>query len=136
MHSTSPGPTWRGSAGGRPTCASPRDHGSTPFPTVPCLDLAVANPPYVADGSPDVDAAVREWEPHGALFAGADGLDAIRLLVGAAPRWVRPGGWLVVEIGADQGDAVARLLTDAGYSDVDIRPDLAGRDRIAIGRVS
>ena len=98
------------------------------------LDLAVANPPYVADGSPDVDAAVREWEPHGALFAGADGLDAIRLLVGAAPRWVRPGGWLVLEIGADQGDAVARLLTDAGYSDVEIRPDLAGRDRVAVSR--
>ena len=74
-------------------------------------DVVVANPPYVADGSPDVDAAVRDWEPHGALFAGPDGLDAIRLLVAAAPGRVRPGGWLVLEIGADQGPAVARLLT-------------------------
>ena len=98
------------------------------------LDLAVANPPYVADGSPDVDAAVRDWEPHGALFAGADGLDAIRQLIGAAPRWVRTGGRLVLEIGADQGDAVAELLTEAGYSDVEIRPDLAGRDRVAVSR--
>ena len=77
------------------------------LPAGTVLDLAVSNPPYVADDSPDVDVAVSEWEPHGALFAGADGLDAIRHLVDAAPRWVRPGGWLVLEIGADQGDAVA-----------------------------
>ena len=52
------------------------------------LDVAVANPPYVAEGSPDVDASVRDWEPPGALFAGPDGLDAIRTLVatGAGPR--------------------------------------------------
>jgi release factor glutamine methyltransferase len=99
------------------------------------LDLAVSNPPYVADDSPDVDTAVREWEPHGALFAGADGLEAIRHLVDAAPRWVRPGGWLVLEIGADQGEPVGSLLRGAGYADVEIRPDLTGRDRVAIGRI-
>jgi release factor glutamine methyltransferase len=104
------------------------------LPTGTVLDLAVSNPPYVADGSSEVDTAVREWEPSGAVFAGPDGLDAIRHLVAAAPRWVRPGGWLVLEIGADQGDAVERLLGDAGYADVEIRPDLAGRDRIALGR--
>ena len=105
------------------------------LPAGTVLDLAVSNPPYIAEGSTDVDVAVRDWEPHGALFAGADGLDAIRRLVDAAPRWVRPGGWLVLEIGADQGDAVARLLRDAGYTDVEIRPDLAGRDRVAVGRL-
>jgi release factor glutamine methyltransferase len=98
------------------------------------LDVAVANPPYVAVGSPDVDGSVRRWEPHGALFAGADGLDDIRHLVGAAPTRVRPGGWLVLEIGADQGAAVEALLTAGGYVDVAIRPDLTGRDRIAVGR--
>ena len=67
------------------------------------LDVAVSNPPYIADGSPDVDASVREWEPHDALFAGPDGLDAIRTLVAEAPARLRPGGWLVLEIGADQG---------------------------------
>ena len=98
-------------------------------------DVVVSNPPYVAEGSPAVDTAVREWEPYGALFAGADGLDAIRLLVAATPGRVRPGGWLVLEIGADQGSAVERLLADAGYRDVSIRPDLAGRERVAVGRV-
>jgi release factor glutamine methyltransferase len=95
----------------------------------------VSNPPYIAQGSPDVDDAVREWEPPGALFAGADGLDAVRLLVAAAPGRVRPGGWLVLEIGADQGPVVEELLNAAGYRDVSIRPDLAGRDRVAVGRV-
>ena len=57
------------------------------------------------------------------------------VLVAAAPGWVRPGGWLVLEIGADQGPAVERLLGDAGYRDVSIRPDLAGRDRVAVARL-
>jgi release factor glutamine methyltransferase len=99
------------------------------------VDVAVANPPYIAVGSPAVDAAVRDWEPHDALFAGPDGLDAIRHLVAAAPGRVRSGGWLVLEIGADQGPAVERLLVDAGYGEVAIRPDLAGRDRVAVGQV-
>jgi release factor glutamine methyltransferase len=99
------------------------------------LDLAVANPPYIAAGSPDVEAAVREWEPPGALFAGPAGLDAIGTIAAAAPRWTRAGGWLVLEIGADQAAAVAALLPAADYDAVEIRPDLAGRDRVAIARV-
>jgi len=99
------------------------------------VDVAVANPPYVATTSPDVDEAVRRWEPHEALFAGSDGLDDIRALVAAAPGRVRPGGWLVLEIGADQGPSVAALLQAAGYGEVAIRQDLAGRDRVAVARV-
>ena len=68
------------------------------------------------------------------MFAGADGLDAIRRLVADAPRWIRPGGWLVLEIGADQGPAVEELLRTSGFADVEIRPDLAGRDRVAVAR--
>ena len=99
------------------------------------LDVAVANAPYIADESTMVDESVRRWEPHHALFGGADGLDAIRRLVADAPRWLRRGGWLVLEIGADQGPAVADLFTDLGYRDVEIRPDLADRDRVPVGRV-
>lgn len=97
-------------------------------------DLVVANPPYVATDSPLIDESVTRWEPHAALFAGPDGLDDIREIAATAPVTLRPGGWLVLEIGADQGDAVAGLLRQAGYRDVDVRPDLAGRDRVAVAR--
>jgi len=98
------------------------------------IDLIVANPPYIADGDPQVAADVREWEPHLALYSGNDGLDDIRTIVSGAAHWLRPGGVLVFEIGADQGQAVLELLEGVGLVDTEIRPDLAGRDRIAIGR--
>ncbi len=78
---------------------------------------------------------MRAWEPSVALFAGPDGLDAVRMIVSDAPQWIRPGGWLVLEIGADQGSAVADLLVAAAFEAVEIRPDLAGRDRVAIARL-
>ncbi len=105
------------------------------LPAGTVLDLAVANPPYVADDTPLLDDAVRDWEPHGALFGGPDGLRDVRAIVDDAPRHVRSGGWLVLEIGADQGPAVERLLLDGDYAEVAIRPDLAGRDRVAVASV-
>jgi release factor glutamine methyltransferase len=104
------------------------------LPPALLFDVIVSNPPYIELGSPDVDASVTAWEPPDALFAGVDGLDDLRLLVAGAPRHLRDGGWLVLEIGSPQGAAVAALLRDHGYVDVDIRPDLAGHDRIALGR--
>lgn len=106
------------------------------LPAGTVLDVAVANPPYIAEGSPQIDDSVRNWEPPAALFAGDDGLDDVRVIVADAPRWVKPGGWLVMEIGYDQGRAVDRLLRSAGYNNIEVRPDLAGRDRVAIGRVT
>lgn len=97
-------------------------------------DVIVSNPPYVAVGAADLDANVGEWEPSEALFAGADGLDDIRLLVAGAPAYLVAGGALVLEIGADQGSAVRALLVGAGYEQVEIRADLAGHDRIAVAR--
>lgn len=111
-------------------------HGSW-FDAVPAdvrFDLVVSNPPYVAHDTADLDDRVRDWEPAGALFAGTDGLDSIRTIVDGARTRLRPGRWLVLEIGADQGSAVAELLEAAAYVEVEIRPDLAGHDRIAIGR--
>jgi release factor glutamine methyltransferase len=104
------------------------------LPTGERFDVIVANPPYVADASPALDPDVGGWEPHLALFAGPDGLDHLRQLIGGASAHLAPDGWLVLEIGADQGAAVRTLLADAGYRDVEVRPDLAGRDRMAIGR--
>jgi release factor glutamine methyltransferase len=106
------------------------------LPVGTVVDVAVSNPPYVADGSPELDRSVREWEPAHALFAGDDGLAAIRELVTAAPSWIRPGGWLVLEIGADQGSVVEALLQGRGFDRIEIKPDLNGRDRVAIARSS
>ncbi|MGZ7085661.1 MAG: hypothetical protein ACXVIH_04995, partial [Ilumatobacteraceae bacterium] len=69
-----------------------------------------------------------------ALFAGADGLDAIRRLVADSPEWLRPGGWLVIEIGSTHGSPVDALLRAAGFDEVTIIADLTGRDRVAVGR--
>jgi release factor glutamine methyltransferase len=93
------------------------------------VDLLVSNPPYVATEA-DLPVSVRDWEPPGALFAGPDGLDAVRVLVAGAAAWVRPGGAVVLEIGADQGEAAAALAVAAGFGAVTVRPDLAGHDRV------
>lgn len=98
------------------------------------LALVVSNPPYVAVDDQELEARVREWEPAAALFGGLDGLDEIRRLVDQAWQWLRPGGWLVVEIGSTQGQAVRRLLAAAGFDDVTITADLGGHDRAAVGR--
>lgn len=95
------------------------------------VDLVVSNPPYIADGDPAVEAIVREWEPTQALFAGADGLDHLRVIATDAREWLRPGGVLLVEIGSTQATAVLDLLRGAGLVDVRVLPDLTGRDRFA-----
>jgi release factor glutamine methyltransferase len=98
------------------------------------FDVIVSNPPYIAEGSPDVAESVTRWEPESALFAGFDGLDDIRTIVPSAASYLSDSGWLVLEIGADQGSAVGLLFEAAGFIDVVVRPDLAGHDRIAVGR--
>jgi release factor glutamine methyltransferase len=67
------------------------------------------------------------------LYAGADGLDAIRRIVADAPAWLRGGGWLAMEIGYRQGDAVAALF-EVGWESVAVRQDLTGRDRFVVAR--
>jgi release factor glutamine methyltransferase len=98
------------------------------------FDVIVSNPPYVADGSVELAASVLEWEPTGALLSGSDGLDDLRHLIAEAPVHLVDGGFLVLEIGADQGDAVRSLMGRAGFVDIEIRQDLADHDRIAVGR--
>jgi release factor glutamine methyltransferase len=100
------------------------------------LALVVSNPPYVAVDDDALEPMVRDWEPAVALFGGDDGLDEIRHIVGDAGRWLRPGGWLVLEIGSSHGRAVEELLRDAGFEDVTVTSDLAGHDRVASARRS
>ena len=98
------------------------------------IDVVVSNPPYIADGDAEVAESVLEYEPHSALFAGDDGLDDVRTIARDARDWLRSGGWLVMEIGYQQGEAVKALLERFGYADVAIANDLTGRPRIAEAR--
>lgn len=98
------------------------------------LALVVSNPPYIAHDDPAVEASVRDWEPGLALFADDHGLAHVREIARGAAEWLRPGGRLVLEIGSGQGAAVATLLAACGFGEVEVRPDPAGRDRVACGR--
>jgi release factor glutamine methyltransferase len=95
-------------------------------------DLVVSNPPYIAAGDPHL-AALRD-EPMSALVAGPEGLDDLRTIIAAAPAHLRPGGWLLLEHGHDQADAVRQLLGAAGLAEVSSRTDLAGTDRCSGGQ--
>ncbi len=99
------------------------------------VDVLVANVPYVpASAMRLLPRDVHEHEPRLALEGGPDGLDVLRRVVARAPHWLAPGGWLVCEIGADQGEAAAALLEEQRLVAVGVRPDLAGRDRVVEGR--
>lgn len=98
-------------------------------------DLIVSNPPYIAsDVIPTLDPEVCMHEPHLALDGGQDGLGILRTIIREAPAHLSCGGWLLLEIGYDQGEAVRLLLGQAGFKQTEILPDLAGRDRAAVGR--
>jgi release factor glutamine methyltransferase len=97
------------------------------------FQLAVSNPPYIAEG--DVHLAALAHEPQLALTSGADGLDAIREIVAGAPTHLEEGAWLLLEHGHDQGAAVRRLLQDGGFVEVVTRRDLAGIERVSGGRL-
>lgn len=99
------------------------------------FEVVVSNPPYVAAGDPHLGEGDLPWEPRAALVAGPDGLDAVRRLVPAAVPHLAAGGWLLLEHGADQGEAVRTLLARAGLGDVHTVPDLAGLDRVSGGRL-
>jgi release factor glutamine methyltransferase len=95
------------------------------------FDLVVSNPPYVEpEELPTLQPEVRDWEPHVALVASG----ATEKLARAATEALRPGGWLVLEVAAGAGERVERLLSELGFRNVAITPDLAGRDRVAEGR--
>jgi release factor glutamine methyltransferase len=98
----------------------------------PALHLALANPPYIAAGDPHLPAL--RFEPALALSPGGDGLDALRQIVAGAPHHLRPGGWLLLEHGHDQGPAVRALLATAGFAEVGTRHDLSALPRCSAGK--
>jgi len=99
------------------------------------LDLVASNPPYVAEHErSSVDPEVVDHDPEIALFAGADGLDVVRIVERAAWRLLKPGGRLVVEHSDRQGSSAPALLAERGWLDVADHRDLVGRDRFVTGR--
>ena len=98
------------------------------------FDLILSNPPYIAADDRHLGEGDVRFEPVSALVAGVDGLDDIRQIIAQAPRHLQAGGWLLLEHGYDQAEAVRELLAAAGFTAVDSRRDLGGHQRISLGR--
>lgn len=98
------------------------------------FDLIISNPPYIAAADPHLSAGDVRFEPASALVSGADGLDDLRLIISQAPQHLNAAGWLLLEHGYDQAGAVRELLTRHGFEQVESRQDLAGHERISLGR--
>ena len=99
------------------------------------FDLIASNPPYIAAADPHLVQGDLRFEPLSALASGIDGLDAIRRIVADAPAHLRPGGWLLLEHGFDQGAAVRALLESAYFQTCETLRDLERRDRVTLGRM-
>ena len=103
------------------------------FPEHAELDLVVSNPPYVGEEQAEtVERQVREFEPRVAVFTGASGLEAYRRLVPQARARLKPGGWLVMEIGQGMAESVQALLV--GFAEVRVTRDLQGIPRVVAAR--
>jgi release factor glutamine methyltransferase len=98
------------------------------------FDLIVSNPPYVASEDHHLDEGDVRFEPASALISGPDGLDDIRLIVDAAPSWLNSEGWLLLEHGFDQAEAVQELFAAGGFAKVESRKDYGGNDRMTLGQ--
>ena len=98
------------------------------------FQLIVSNPPYIAAADPHLSQGDVRFEPSSALVAGVDGLDDIRLIIEQAPEHLLAGGWLLLEHGFDQAEAVRELLVQRGFATVESRRDLGGHQRISLGQ--
>jgi len=97
------------------------------------VHLVISNPPYVA-ATDELPAEVADWEPTGALVPGPTGLEAIEVIVAAAPTWLARPGVLVVEIAPTQVDDAIALAEAAGFTEAHVAPDLWGRPRALVAR--
>lgn len=99
------------------------------------FDLIVSNPPYIPSGRIGcLMPEVRDHEPIAALSGGEDGLEFYRKIVPEALEHLQAGGWLLTEIGYDQGNAVRSMFDDARYIETKVIRDLGGNDRVVLGR--
>ena len=99
------------------------------------FDVIMANPPYIPTGEIlSLMPEVRDFEPENALDGGADGLDFYRKIAGQVKDYLNPGGYVYMEIGYDQGEAVSELMRNAGFTEVEVIKDLARNDRGVKGK--
>lgn len=99
------------------------------------FDVIVSNPPYIrSDVIETLETEVKEHDPHMALDGGVSGLDFYEQITAKAPDYLRAGGYLLYEIGFDQGEDVKKLMESHGFVNVTIIKDLAGNDRVVKGR--
>lgn len=97
------------------------------------FELIVSNPPYIAADDPHLQQGDVRFEPASALVSGADGLDDLRQIIEVAPECLNPGGWLLLEHGWQQAEAVCALLEQRGFSQVQAWRDLGGQQRVSGG---
>ena len=98
------------------------------------FDVIISNPPYIASGDPHLEQGDLRFEPRQALAAGGDGLDALRVLCSQAPEHLNAGGWLLLEHGHDQMQAVRALLQANGFDNIQQLHDHAGVPRLSAGQ--
>ena len=99
------------------------------------IDIAICNPPYIAQDSSEVAPDVHMYEPHSALYAHDNGLADLRTVIEGASTWLKQSGWLVLEIGYQHGAEVLAMMAASGLVGAEIKQDLSGRDRIAVGQL-
>jgi release factor glutamine methyltransferase len=98
-------------------------------------DLVISNPPYVGSNDPYLQQGDLRFEPAGALASGQDGLDDIRRLVQQAPKHLKKDGYLLLEHGYQQAEAVRSLMAKAGYIEIETHQDIEDRDRVTLGKI-
>ena len=100
------------------------------------FDLIVSNPPYIDKAHMEnLSVEVQDYDPALSLYGGPDGLAAYREIINQAPRYLKEGGRLILEIGYDQKESVGQLLREGAFTDVKCHADLAGSDRIITANV-
>jgi len=98
-------------------------------------DIVISNPPYIESDDPHLQQGDLRFEPAGALASGQDGLDDIRRLVQQALKHLKKDGYLLLEHGYQQAEAVRSLMAKAGYIDIETHQDIEDRDRVTLGKI-
>ena len=109
-------------------------YGALPDALRGSVDVVVSNPPYIGTGE-ELPPVVADWEPPVALWSGPAGHEAVEQVIGGASQWLKPGGSLVLEVASHRAHATAHMTEEAGFADVRLEQDLAGLERVVIGRL-